>query len=238
MRKEPIIIGNKYQRFTVIGLDHIDINHMKYWKVKCDCGKDMIKRTEHLKNSISCGCHILDNKKEEFIGKTFNYLTVISFDKVYRAAVYWLCKCICGNTVSVKSTYLKTDHTKSCGCQRSNRLEPGESSFNSLIRSYKTGAKQRGKDFELTKEQIRIITKSNCYYCGIEPKQISKHPDDLGEYYYNGIDRVDSEKGYINGNCVPCCQFCNRAKSNFPIEEFYSKIIRIYIKYMERKNGH
>jgi hypothetical protein len=31
---------------------------------------------------------------------------------------------------------------------------------------------------------------------------------------YNGIDRVDNEKGYLVENCVPCCFTCNSLKKS------------------------
>lgn len=37
---------------------------------------------------------------------------------------------------------------------------------------------------------------------------------------YNGLDRVDSNLGYVAGNVVPCCRWCNQAKSSRPVGEF------------------
>ena len=63
--------------------------------------------------------------KEELIGKKFGKLTVISFDKIIyktdsngknRNQGYWLCKCDCGNEVSISRNALITNSTKSCGC--------------------------------------------------------------------------------------------------------------------------
>lgn len=52
-------------------------------------------------------------------GKKFGRLTVIERDlSRKRSAVYWLCKCECGNIASVKGIYLRDGHTRSCGCLR------------------------------------------------------------------------------------------------------------------------
>lgn len=54
---------------------------------------------------------------EDLTGRKFNKLTVIKFlhsDKHYNS--YWLCKCECGNVVSVTAGNLRRNHTKSCGC--------------------------------------------------------------------------------------------------------------------------
>lgn len=34
---------------------------------------------------------------------------------------------------------------------------------------------------------------------------------------YNGVDRVDNEKGYTKENCVPSCGSCNFKKKAIPI---------------------
>lgn len=46
---------------------------------------------------------------------------------------------------------------------------------------------------------------------------------------YNGIDRVDSEKGYVVGNCVPCCYEVNRAKSNMTQSDFLELVRQISV---------
>ena len=53
----------------------------------------------------------------DLTGKTFGNLLVVGKDlnnTTNRSK--WLCKCICGNTLSVRSNSLRTGNTKSCGC--------------------------------------------------------------------------------------------------------------------------
>ena len=38
--------------------------------------------------------------------------------------------------------------------------------------------------------------------------------------FFNGVDRVNSNKGYILENCVSCCSWCNFSKSNRTVEEY------------------
>lgn len=50
----------------------------------------------------------------------FGRLTVVEESKErLDDQVTWTCKCVCGNTVNVKSVYLTTGQTKSCGCLKS-----------------------------------------------------------------------------------------------------------------------
>lgn len=56
-------------------------------------------------------------KFEDLTGKKFNRLTVLGLGERNSCnQVQWKCKCDCGNIVLATTTYLKTGHTKSCGC--------------------------------------------------------------------------------------------------------------------------
>lgn len=82
-------------------------------------------------------------------------------------------------------------------------------------------------------EDLRNLLKSNCHYCGTEPSNVMHYKQKYFSYYfyYNGLDRVDSKKGYIIGNVVPCCKRCNLAKSDMGYQEFINHIDKIY-KYL------
>ena len=49
-----------------------------------------------------------------------------------------------------------------------------------------------------------------------------------GDYLYNGLDRVDNNKGYFEDNVVPCCGVCNKMKGTMKQEEFLNLIFQIY----------
>ena len=58
----------------------------------------------------------------DITGQKFNKFTAIKRagkDKTGRAL--WLCKCDCGNIVTVRLTDLRTGRRKSCGCLRKER---------------------------------------------------------------------------------------------------------------------
>lgn len=61
-------------------------------------------------------------KKIDLTGQVFGRLTVIQEAGVdTRGEKLWMCKCECGNIVNVLSSNLRTGHTKSCGCRRSDK---------------------------------------------------------------------------------------------------------------------
>jgi len=155
------------------------------------------------------------------------------------SSIEWLCKCDCGNEISIPLNSLtkKTEPTRSCGCLRKDpimnalkhknrttyyNIGYGVCSFNHIYLSYEKGAKRRNLEFNLTKEQFRELTNKNCFYCSSPPTNTFKLKFAYGECIYNGIDRVDNSKGYNIENCVPCCKKCNLAKGTMTQDEFYS----------------
>ncbi len=82
---------------------------------------------------------------------------------------------------------------------------------------YKHVAERRKLEFQLSKEEFDEFCGKSCHYCGSEMIGI-------------GIDRVDNTKGYITGNVVPCCKFCNLMKRTLTEKEFINHIKKIYDK--------
>lgn len=163
------------------------------------------------------------------VGQQFGKLTVLEKSKKGKYLV-WICSCECGNTHTATTANLK--RITGCGCSRRKpRLLHGESSFRYLYARYRANGRQR--KFELTKEQFREITSSNCYYCGVSPSQKVvpgnyKHDYQPEPYIYNGIDRINNTKGYVVDNCVACCKMCNFMKGKLDHKMFVEQIHKIH----------
>jgi len=146
----------------------------------------------------------------------------------------WLCRCECGAERAVRGASLRRGRSKSCGCLHRElvgeryRLPEGEAAFNSLFYHIKCAAKKRGYEWGLIKEEVRTLTRQPCYYCGAEPSQGWSGKRVNGAYIYNGIDRVDNNRGYLPDNVVPCCKRCNFAKGMGSIAEFKDWLRRAY----------
>jgi len=144
---------------------------------------------------------------------------------------YWDCLCVCGSITHVISARLR--NRKATGCSAcyhrvSDLIGVGA---NGLYAQYRNVARHKGKNrsaipFELTPEQFLRLVSGDCFYCGFEPQQVLRYYN--GEFVHNGIDRVDSNLGYIVDNCVPCCKICNYAKHNLSREEFLIWLRRAY----------
>jgi len=74
-------------------------------------------------------------------------------------------------------------------------------------------------------EDFTETIKQPCTFTGLREE---KDPS-TGKYKnFNGVDRIDSSKGYIKGNIQPAQGWVNRLKGNLPEDEFAEKIELIY----------
>ena len=53
---------------------------------------------------------------------------------------------------------------------------------------------------------------------------------------YNGVDRVDNDKGYIRDNIVSCCSDCNRSKGVLSKKDFIT-LARKITDHQEQREG-
>lgn len=107
----------------------------------------------------------------------------------------------------------------------------GEASFNILYKGYRRNARIRNLIFDITKEEFKILTQQNCFYCNEIPLQsvtANSRFSHNGNYFYNGLDRIDNTKGYILDNIAPCCGKCNLSKRNMSKDNFLDLVKKIY----------
>lgn len=173
------------------------------------------------------------------IGQKFGRLLVIAAAKTRHNRAFWVCQCDCGQTTEAMGKSLRNGKKKSCGCLAkelsrarmpalalSNTLPPGEAARNLLYSTYRWHAEKRGFDFLLTKEEFANLTSQTCFYCGSEPKQLFGINLN-GQYTYNGVDRLENDKGYTPENSVPCCGTCNDMKRTRSVADFISACIAV-----------
>lgn len=186
--------------------------------------------------------------RKDLTGQRFNKLLVLKFVKsekyiLNKKNYFWLCKCDCGNEKIIPTYNLVGNGVKSCGCGKkegyrinSERLrklhqkELGIAAFNALYLNYKKSANLRKLCFDLNKEEFKILTQQNCFYCNQTPSQIfpKQNPNNYnGRFIYNGIDRLDNSIGYTKDNIVTCCKICNLAKRDLSLKDFKEWIDRL-----------
>ncbi len=75
-------------------------------------------------------------------------------------------------------------------------------------------------EFDLTRDNFKKLTSSNCCYCGAAPKNIACNFSNNGTFIYNGLDQVDNSKGYTLDSVALCCKTCNYAKNKMNVGDF------------------
>lgn len=97
--------------------------------------------------------------------------------------------------------------------------------------------KVKGGNFTLSpSEYLDMCIDSACYYCGNRDIQKNLIRDTFNNNP-NGVDRIDSDKGYTPENCVPCCQKCNTGKSTMPQSDYIAHCKKV-VAHMEGKPTH
>lgn len=223
--KQLQLTGQRFGRLLVLRKVGQNKHKSNLWECQCDCGiiKNIPTGSLVSGNTQSCGCiRIL-----QLVGQRFGKLIVIErVGKNKQGNYCWKCSCDCGNETVVSGSHLRKNAIKSCGC---GHIFPNkEGVFNDLLRIYKRNARTRKLSFELTKEEFRKLVNGDCYYCGVEPSQTHYSRRRHSKYIYNGIDRVDNNKGYLTENCISCCGLCNYMRRNKTQKEFCSHISKIY----------
>lgn len=145
---------------------------------------------------------------KSLVNKKFGRLKVLSYkgrNKQYDSL--WECVCDCGKTKTVRSGALKSGHTKSCGCFRSEMVSKSRTTHGLINDNYKLykvwiGIKQRcfnpkNKSFiDYGGRGIKICEEWKLSF-------ESFHNWSISNGYSEGlsIDRVDNDGNYELSNC-------------------------------------
>lgn len=172
----------------------------------------------------------------------FGRLTPIRWVGVKHNTTIWLFRCTCGKTVEAYINHVKPGMTQSCGCLRResstgrilphagwNRLPVALAGLNMVYRKYQHRAETKNLAFDLTLDQFAYLIHQPCYIpnCGVVNSNAIRVNGRDEIFRYNGIDRIDSNGGYIDGNVAPCCKTCNSAKSDMTLNDFFSWLERL-----------
>lgn len=146
-------------------------------------------------------------KRIDLTGKQFGRLTVVGYaGKNKHGDSDWKCKCDCGNYVVVVSGNLRSGHTRSCGCLRSDTITEHDKkrAIHGMSRTkiYITWNNMKS----------RCMNPQNISYSNYGGRGITvcerwlsfeNFIADMGPTYKQGLqlDRIDNNKGYSPDNC-------------------------------------
>jgi hypothetical protein len=83
-----------------------------------------------------------------------------------------------------------------------------------VFSNFRYRARTLGVEFAIPREYFSKSIFQPCYYCG----KIGSNTQ--AGVAYNGLDRLEPEKGYVESNLVTCCSDCNYAKLDKTCNEF------------------
>lgn len=181
--------------------------------------------------------------KYDLTGNIYGKLKVIKFTGVKETgrscidrASMFECECECGSIKEYIGFELKSGNVKSCGClvhDKQKEKSPkwtgykglSGSSWNRIVRNCKNNRrfKRRNFKFTITKKYIWELFEKQNGKCAISGMDIILDVGSKRELQTASLDRIDSSKGYIEGNVQWVHKDINCMKMDFS-EEYFLKL--------------
>lgn len=200
-------IGNKYGKLVIIERAENYKNGSAQWYCLCDCGNPIkVKvRASSLRDghTQSCGCLIIETTKKIHTNKLVSVNTKIKQSKAAIGKENLNSRSDIGRKYPQRGKY--------------NRGSLIVRKVNGIINS----ARKRKLDFTISKDVAADFLIKPCFYC-------QKQSIITGHKECSGIDRVDNNLGYVEGNCVPCCFYCNSCKNSRSLNDFIEHVKNMY----------
>lgn len=223
--------GMKFGELTAIKPDGKVFGYIS-WSCLCSCGNLVSVRSSYLVSGHTRSCGHL-KPKSSVAGVRFGRLAAVKEDgRTKNGHVKWLCKCDCGNEVSVSIQNLRGGQTTSCKClQKETSSKRAKVQFTthglSKTKEYKNAysrnsqSNRRGLDSGWTPQMGYALVKffPACVICG-ETEQLSTdhvRPHSKG----NKLEP---------GNAIRLCSRCNSRKHSKNPEELPSNIAEKVLK--------
>lgn len=162
----------------------------------------------------------------DLTGKRYGKLVVVELlpERTVCKTRVWLCKCDCGKTKAVRRSSLVAGMTKTCGCgahpsrQENVNWRGYEEMSLDFYTTLKRNAESRDLDFNVTMKylwDLYIAQNKKCNLSGL--------PIEFGRKRAStsvSVDRIDSTKGYVEGNVQWVHKKINIMKNVYSQEEF------------------
>ena len=160
-------------------------------------------------------------QRKDLTNCRFGKLLAIDSEKV-NSRIKWICICDCGNQKKVDRGALLAGATKSCGCIKKNWKGYGQISGQQFSR-IRYSATIRKLDFKISIEYIWELFLLQNKKCSLTGVSLHLEPNYMGKISKNtaSLDRIDSSKGYIEGNVQWVHQKVNIIKNDLSEQELY-----------------
>lgn len=220
------LTGLKFNHLTVI--KRHPKPHPTTWICKCDCGKITRKDSQNLKRGITKSCGCIKPIDDKVVGTTINswYIAEKMPERYKDNGIMYRCirkECGCEKRVSLRFIKrLKHNWT----CPKISK-GTGQLSYKSFSRK-RVSAKTKGKEFILTQKFLADLYEQQERKCAITGISITLFPEKERVYEETAsLDRIDSDKGYVEGNVQWVHKDVNTMKWDFELDKLllFAKLI-------------
>lgn len=146
---------------------------------------------------------------------------------------YWICKCDCGKTGIFKGNSMSNGYTKSCGCLWKH------AAYERISGSYwwgiKNGADKRALEFKITQKDAWEMFVKQKQKCSLSNVDIVFGNGLTRKNQTASLDRIDSSKGYVNGNVRWIHKSINQMKMDMTDADFL-KWVNTIASYQKSRN--
>ena len=219
MKKLNCKLGDTFGSWTVIDDNTFVKGGHTYVKVQCKCGKIEDKCLSDLVNGRTKSCAARSRGTSIKIGDKYKSWTVIGGPELFNGT-HIKYEVQCGTTKWVQANELTNPNrnfkcaAKERGAAQAERNgKVGEltlTRFTKLQRS----AEKRNIEFLVSLEYLSNLYESQNHICAITGRQINSIDD-------ASLDRINSSKGYIEGNVQWTTYQANVSKHTMTMEELY-----------------
>ena len=167
---------------------------------------------------------------DKVIGNKYNKLLVLGIEKI-NGRFFYKCLCDCGKECLKRSDNIRFDRVLSCGCAcvEKGRFTRGKNNgffkgcgdlTGTKIFDIKRNAKRKNIEYSVSKEYLWKLFEQQNKKCALSGQDLW-----FGRIHYPmetnaSLDRIDSTKGYIEGNVQWVHKDVNKMKLNFKQEYF------------------
>lgn len=146
---------------------------------------------------------------KDISGQKFGRLTAIQYDHNKGKVAIWFCQCECGKTLLVDGLKLRSGHTSSCGCLRSEKSADGQRTHGKThTLEYNSWRAMRERCTNQSNKQYADYGGRGIRVCKRWHSSFESFLSDLGvrPTPQHSLDRINSDSHYSCGQCNECKQ--------------------------------
>lgn len=172
---------------------------------------------------------VVRKPRKDITGREFGKLEVRSYYGSKNHSTYWTCLCECGKEVVVRYSHLTNNQISSCGCAvKAGKSHPKwtghQEMTGTFLSNIRNNAKTRNLEYSVTNEFIWQLFLDQQRRCALSNVEIG-----FGDQSAS-LDRIDSNKGYVESNVQWVHKDINRMKSAFS-EIYFIEMCRRVVRH-------